>query len=48
MPARLLDKYKNEIVPEMMKAFNLPNKMSVPHIEKIGVNLGVGEAITDI
>ena len=48
MPARLLDKYKNEIVPEMMKVFNLPNKMSVPHIEKIVVNMGVGEAITDI
>ena len=48
MPARLLDKYKNEIVPEMMKAFNLPNKMSVPHIEKIVVNMGVGEATTDI
>ncbi|MBM3245811.1 MAG: 50S ribosomal protein L5 [Candidatus Omnitrophica bacterium] len=45
---RLLDKYKNEIVPQMMQAFSLKNKLAVPRLEKIVVNMGVGEALTDI
>ena len=42
---RLLNSYKEEIVPELMKRFNLKNKMQVPRLEKILVNMGVGEAI---
>lgn len=48
MTARLQDKYKKEIVPEMMKIFGFKNKLQVPYVEKIVVNMGIGEAITDI
>lgn len=48
MTPRLLEKYRNEIVPSMIKAFNYKNKMEVPSLEKIVVNMGVGEGITDI
>lgn len=45
---RLKEKYINEIVPQMMKDFGYKNKMQVPRILKMVVNMGVGEAITDI
>ncbi len=45
---RLLEKYRKEIVPEMMQAFTLKNPMAVPHLDKIVVNMGVGEALADI
>ena len=48
MTPRLLGKYRNEIIPQMMQEFKLKNKMAVPHLEKIVVNMGVGEALTDI
>lgn len=48
MVPRLLEKYRNEIVPEMMKVLNINNPMAVPRIDKIVINMGVGEAITDI
>ena len=48
MDTRLLEKYKKEIVPEMMQVFSLKNKLEVPYIEKIVINMGVGQAITDI
>jgi len=48
MPPRLLEKYRNEIVPQMLKTFSLKNKMAVPRIEKVVVNMGVGEALQDI
>jgi len=48
MIPRLLEKYRNEIVPKMAETFNLKNKMAVPIIEKIVVNMGVGEALQDI
>lgn len=48
MTPRLLEKYRNEIVPEMMKTFGLKNKLSVPSVQKIVVNMGVGEGIQDI
>lgn len=48
MAVRLLEKYNKEIVPEMMKIFSYKNKFQVPRIEKIVVNMGVGEAIQDI
>lgn len=48
MAPRLLEKYKNEIAPEMMKIFRFRNKLEIPYIEKIVVNMGVGEAIMDI
>ena len=48
MTPRLLEKYKNEIIPQMMEKFHLSNKFAVPRIEKIVVNMGVGEALTDV
>jgi large subunit ribosomal protein L5 len=48
MMPRLLEKYKKEIVPQMMQTFKIKNAMAVPRLEKIVVNMGVGEALTDI
>ncbi|MDD2703485.1 MAG: 50S ribosomal protein L5 [Candidatus Omnitrophica bacterium] len=48
MVPRLQERYKNEIVPEMMKKFGLTSNMAVPRIDKIVVNMGVGEACSDI
>ena len=48
MTPRLLDKYRNEITPEMMEKFSITNRLAVPSLEKIVVNMGIGEAITDI
>jgi len=43
--ARLLELYKQEITPELMEKFGYKNVMQVPKIEKIIINIGVGEAI---
>jgi len=48
MTTRLLEKYRSEIIPQMMKDFGIKNKMAVPKIDKIVVNMGVGEALQDI
>ena len=42
--SRLKDQYQNEIVDAMMKKFGYKNKMQVPKLDKIVVNMGVGEA----
>jgi large subunit ribosomal protein L5 len=42
MAARLKDRYKDEILPALMKEFNYTNPMAVPKIEKIVLNMGVG------
>lgn len=42
--SRVKEIYNNEIVDAMMKKFNYKNKMAVPKIEKIVINMGVGEA----
>ena len=44
---RLLDTYRNEIVPTMMTEFGFPNVMRVPRIQKIVLNIGLGEALTN-
>mgnify|MGYP003761299435 CR=1 FL=1 len=41
---RLRETYENEIVDAMMQRFGYKNKMEVPKIEKIVINMGVGEA----
>lgn len=41
---RMLEKYRKEIVPSLMKELSLKNIMEVPKLEKIVVNMGVGEA----
>ena len=42
--SRLKDTYKNEIVDAMMKKFGYTNVMQVPKLDKIVINMGVGEA----
>ena len=44
MSSRLKDMYKNEIVDAMVKKFGYKNVMQVPKLEKIVINMGVGEA----
>ncbi len=39
------DQYKNEVAPALMDALNLDNVMQIPRIEKVVVNIGVGEAL---
>lgn len=45
---RLLEKYRTEITQEMMKTFGYKNKLEVPKLEKIVLNVGLGEATQDI
>jgi large subunit ribosomal protein L5 len=45
--ARLKDKYKNEIAPALAKDFDIKNPMAIPRVEKIIINMGVGEAIAN-
>ena len=40
---RLKDRYKNEIIPELMKTFNYKSVMQVPTLEKIVLNAGLGD-----
>ncbi len=43
--ARLRELYKEQIIPKMMKDFNYKNQLQIPRLEKIVVNMGLGEAI---
>ena len=47
MAARLQEFYKNTVVPELVKKFGYKSVMEVPRIEKITLNMGVGEAVAD-
>jgi len=42
---RLKEKYQNEIVPALMKSLDMKNVMEVPNVEKVIVNIGLGEAL---
>lgn len=48
MVPRLLEKYRNKIIPELKERFLIKNSLAVPRLEKIVVNMGVGEGIQDI
>lgn len=43
--ARLKEKYNKEVAPAMMQKFNYKNVMEVPKLEKVVVNIGMGEAV---
>jgi large subunit ribosomal protein L5 len=45
--ARLKEKYRKEIAPALAKEFGIGNPMAVPRLEKIVLNMGVGEAIAN-
>ncbi|ANX10553.1 50S ribosomal protein L5 [Fictibacillus halophilus] len=44
---RLQERYKSEILPSLMEKFNYTSVMQAPKIEKIVINMGVGEAVTN-
>ena len=48
MTSRLNDKYRKDVVPVLKKEFGIDNEMAVPKIEKVVLNMGVGEAITNV
>ncbi len=45
--SRLRDRYEQEVVPALEKQFSYDNPMQVPRLEKIVVNIGLGEALTN-
>ena len=45
MASRLKEKYQKEVAPALLKEFNYTNSMQVPGINKVVVNIGMGEAI---
>ncbi|MGB9697425.1 MAG: 50S ribosomal protein L5 [Ignavibacteria bacterium] len=47
VPVRLLEIYRDRIVPELMKKFNYRNIMQVPKLTKIVINVGAGAAVSD-
>jgi len=47
MPARLKDRYLNEITPALIQKFNYTSVMQVPKVEKVVINMGVGEAVSN-
>ena len=47
LPPRLLAEYREKIVPALTKEFGYTNRFAVPRLEKIVINMGVGEATGD-
>lgn len=47
MAARMKERFVNEITPALMQKFNYKSVMQVPKIEKVVINMGVGEAVSN-
>src|SRR5919199_2632845 len=47
MPARLFERYQKEIAPRLSERLGRTNRLSLPRLEKIVVNMGVGKALQD-
>ena len=47
MVNRLKEKYTNEIVPSLMEKFNYSSIMQAPKVDKIVINMGVGDAVSN-
>ena len=47
-PPRLRDRYRKEVIPRMMKEFSYSNTMQVPRVERVVLNVGMGEAIQNV
>ena len=45
MAARMREKYQRDVVPALTKEFNYRNPMEVPKVEKVVINIGMGEAL---
>jgi large subunit ribosomal protein L5 len=48
MAARLQERYRKEIIPVLKKEFGIENPMAVPKIDKVVLNMGIGEAISNV
>jgi large subunit ribosomal protein L5 len=48
VPARIRERYVNDVVPRLLKEGSYPNVMAVPRLSKVVVNMGVGEATQNI
>jgi len=46
--SRLKEKFEKKIIPELMKELSLKNPMAVPRVERVVINMGIGEALQDI
>ena len=46
--SRLRDRYQDDVVPKLAKEFSLENPMAIPRVEKVSLNMGLGEAIQNI
>ncbi len=46
--SRLQEKFKKEIIPELQEELSIMNKMAIPKLEKIVINMGVGDALQNI
>lgn len=46
--ARLKDVYKNKVIPSLMEKFKYQSVMEVPKVEKVVINMGLGEAVQNI
>jgi len=46
-PSRFKERYRQEVVPAMMQEFRYENVMQVPRIQKVVLNIGLGEALTN-
>ena len=44
---RLKEKYRQEVIPAMLQRFSYSNVMEVPHLDKVVINIGMGEAIAN-
>src|ERR1051325_5196056 len=47
MGAKLRERYKKKVAPQIAKEFGIRNPMAIPRIEKVVVNMGMGEAIAN-
>ena len=48
VPARLRERFRAEISPALMRQFSYTNRMQVPEIKKVVVNMGLGEAVSNV
>ena len=47
MVARLKERYRKEVAPQLAKEFEIKNAMATPRLEKIVINMGLGEAVAN-
>ncbi len=48
VPARLRERFRSEIAPALMRQFKYSNRMQVPEVKKVVVNMGLGEAVANV